>query len=82
MPANLPIEEIDPAALSDFAGLALAMVFNDLIEDGPEPPDLRLPTSFAIKGHLNGDRIVGHCHPDLGGRPTNRLSWASSDAGL
>lgn len=73
---DVPLTALDRQTIGDLASLALAMIFNDLIENRPEPPDERLPTGFSIHGPLAADMVVGHCHPGLGDRPIDVLSWA------
>ena len=74
---DIPLTSLDRQTIGDLASLALAMIFNDLIENRPEPPGRgRLPTGFSIRGPLAADMVVGPFHPRLGDRPIDVLSWA------
>lgn len=62
---DVPLEYLHPGTVTEFAGIALASIFKELLDGPSYAPDKWRGLAFSIRVPLESSCIVGHCHPTI-----------------
>lgn len=60
---DVPLSLMREGTLREFAGIALEVVFQELLDGNSDFPELWRGGAFSIRQPLSPDSIVGHCNP-------------------
>lgn len=62
---DVPLEDLHPGTVAEFAGIALESIFQELLDGPTYAPDKWRGSGFSIRVPLEPSCIVGHYHPTI-----------------